>query len=207
MGGWDEQALNEVLGDIAKQDFGLAQITGTSAHVLDAIIDAQEAALAEAVRASDTTAGAAEPAHEGHVHAGPFAFADPQAEAPWMQQTAPRYDEPIEHVGVPATGARYAETPEAEAQRTQRVASYEPRVRHDTGLVEMILVYSIDDRNEAARLIGAARHVLGGDLKGAEVILRALRVLTAVLDAAPAGGTVDMSKIAAQAGWSPADAL
>jgi hypothetical protein len=124
----------------------------------------------------------------------------------WMSQTAPQFgDEPFEHDQVPATEARYAESAEQEATRAARIAGYQPRQGHDTGLVEMVLVYPLEDRNEAARLVAAARDVLGPDLKAAEVILRALRVLAAVLDNREAP-SVSLAQIARVAGWLHDDA-
>jgi hypothetical protein len=193
MGGWDETGLNEMLADLARNDFALAQVTGVSAAELDVILDAQESALADAVRSGNSAVT--------EVPIGQTPYGNPLDAAPWMAQTAPRYDEPIEHDQVPATGARFAESAEDEATRAARIASYQPRQGHSTGLVEMILVYPIDDRNEAARLVAAARDVLGADLKASEIILRALRVLSAVLDARETDRAVRMDAIARQAGW------
>lgn len=203
MGGWNEGDLEAMLADLARADFGLAQVTGTSAARLDEILDAAEASAAEALRASAN-------ASEVPIGQTPYGdrYADPAAEAPWMAQTAPRFDDaPIEHEQVPSTGARYAESEEDEATRAARIASYQPRQGHSTGLVEMILVYTVDDRNEAARLVSEARDVLGADLKASEVILRGLRVLAAVLSARETDRSVRMSELARRAGWDGPGAL
>lgn len=127
-----------------------------------------------------------------------------------LEQAIPAVDEveaaayrpppPIVHETVPATAAAYAETPEQEAAREQRIATYQPRVTE--GTAEMILVYSLDDRAEVQRLIGAAREVLGSDLKAAEVVQRALRTLVAVLDDRDRAEPVRMARFARAAGWT-----
>jgi hypothetical protein len=197
MGGWDEAALNTVLADIARDDFGLAQVTGTSAAQLEGILDAQEQGLKDMLAAASTAES-----EEAQYH--PQAYADPATEAPWMAQTAPRYDgdgDVIEHDQVPATGARYAESDEQQAERAARIAGYQPRTDANGGMVEMILVYPVDDRNEIARLVSAAREVLGRDMKSSEVLLRAVRTLVAVLDNRNAPEPIEMSIFAGAAGW------
>lgn len=102
---------------------------------------------------------------------------------------------------VPATDARYAETPEAEAARAERAAGQTPR--YASGLVEMILVYSEEDRAEVARLVSDCREALGADTKAAEVILRALRVLVAVVDNRDDPTPLSMAALCKHAGlWS-----
>lgn len=158
VGGWDEDALNELLTDLANEDYSLARATGWSEADLEALLDA-----------------------------GPDFSVD----------TA----EPVEHTGVPSTGARYAESQEQFEARSERLAAYEPRTAG--GLTEMVLVYPLEDRDEAARLIAAARGVLGSDLKGSEVVLRALRTMIAVLDNRHNPQPVTLSTIAKHAGWEP----
>lgn len=81
---------------------------------------------------------------------------------------------------VPATDARYAETPEQEDARREHAESLVPaRAR---GLTEMVLAYELDDRAEAERLITAAKRFLGRDIKAPDVVLRALRVLVVIGD-------------------------
>jgi hypothetical protein len=46
----------------------------------------------------------------------------------------------------------------------------------------MLLTYTIDDRDEVARLVAAAREALPSP-DAADVVLRALRILVAALDA------------------------
>lgn len=75
---------------------------------------------------------------------------------------------------VGPTAARYAESPEEEQARRDRVEAYEPR--HGGGdMTELILVMKVSDREEAGRLIGAIRG-RDGDLTAGEVVLYALRV-------------------------------
>lgn len=106
----------------------------------------------------------------------------------------------IVHDEVPATGARYAETLEQEAARGANIAAYRPAVDTSAGFTELILVYPVPDRDELARHVAAAREVLGADLRAAEVVLRAVRVLVAVLDARN-GGSVDWADLVRHAGW------
>lgn len=111
-------------------------------------------------------------------------------------------DEP-EHVhgDIPATDAQYAETEDQAAAREERTANHQARTA--TGLTEMILVYPVADRDEAVRHIGAARQVLGVDLRAGEVVLRALRTLMAILDGRDGPGPVDCARLARHAGWEP----
>lgn len=108
---------------------------------------------------------------------------------------------PIVHDTVPATGARYAETAEQQAARAEHIAGYQPRYDRSAGFAEMILVYAADDRDEAGRLITAAREVLGADARAADVVLRALRVLVTVLDGRHDPAPVDCARLARSAGW------
>jgi hypothetical protein len=106
----------------------------------------------------------------------------------------------IVHDDIPATQAGYAETPDEEARREERIAGYEPRAGAQTGFTEMILVYTNEDREEAGRLIAAARDVLGADMRAAEVVLRALRTLTVVLDCRHDPRPVDVKSLLRAAG-------
>lgn len=103
------------------------------------------------------------------------------------------------HEAVPATGATYAETADQEATRAAVVATQIPRAAQ--GLTEMILVYTEEDRAEVARQVTAVRTVLGGDLKVSEVVLRALRTLTAILDSRHDSTPVVCARLAKHAGW------
>lgn len=72
------------------------------------------------------------------------------------------------------TGARYAESPEEEEARRERIDSYEPR--HGGGdMTELILVMTVAQRTEAGSLIRTIRE-RDGDLTAGEVALYALRV-------------------------------
>lgn len=81
------------------------------------------------------------------------------------------------------TGARYAEEPDAMDERERRIAGYADR-KQAGALVEMILVFTADDRAEVGALLDDARKTLGDDeLRGADLVLRAVRILGAVLAA------------------------
>jgi ParB-like chromosome segregation protein Spo0J len=81
------------------------------------------------------------------------------------------------------TGARYAEDPEAMDEREQRIAGYADR-KQAGALVEMILVFTADDRAEVGALLDDARKILGDEeIRGADLVLRAVRVMGAVLAA------------------------
>lgn len=187
LGGWNEQELNTVLADLARDDFGLAQVTGYGASELEALMDAGLVTDPHLDPGLSTDTFADAGAHPDAIDRTRLPFYDP--------------DGVVEHDAVPRTGASYAETPEEQAAREARVAAYQPRQGHSTGLVEMILVFPIDDRNEAARLIATAREVLGPELKASEIVLRALRALTAVLDHREDDKPVRLGEIARHAGW------
>jgi hypothetical protein len=87
----------------------------------------------------------------------------------------------------PSTDAGYAEPPEAEAARADRLSKQTPH--YVQGLEEMILLLGGGDRAEATRLIAAAREWLGGHLSSGDVVLRALRALTVIGDERHTPGT------------------
>jgi ParB-like nuclease family protein len=79
---------------------------------------------------------------------------------------------------VGPTDARYAETPEEEAARRDRIESYEPRHSGTDGagaMTELILVMTVEQRQEAGRLIASIRGRDGDDLTAGAVVLYALR--------------------------------
>lgn len=99
--------------------------------------------------------------------------------------------DPVDEVdSVPSTDAAYSEDPDAEAERQARFDQFE--VKAAQGLVEMILVFTEDERAEVGRRLAALR-VEWGDtdrvLKASEVILRVLRERTG--DLADEAETVD----------------
>jgi hypothetical protein len=119
-----------------------------------------------------------------------------------MEELLARLDDPpLIHAAPPATNAAYAETPDEQAAREERIANYQPRAAAVEGFTEMILVYTQADRDEAGRLIAAIREVLGPELRGGEVVLRGLRTLTAVLDGRFDPTPVDCARLARHAGW------
>jgi len=81
--------------------------------------------------------------------------------------------EPVE-MPLGPSGARYAESPEEEAQRREKVASYEPRHGTTGAFTELILVMTLSDRTEAAGLVNAVRQ-RDGDLTAGQIVLAALR--------------------------------
>lgn len=79
----------------------------------------------------------------------------------------------VPEMPVQPTGARYAEAPEEEQARRDRVEAYEPR--HGGGdMTELILVMNVQDRQEASGLIAKVRE-RDGDLTAGQVVLYALR--------------------------------
>ncbi len=80
---------------------------------------------------------------------------------------------------VGPTDARYSESPEEEAARAERVEGYEPREAsfdHSSGaMTELILVMTVEQRQEAGRLIAAIRQRDGDDLTAGAIVLYALR--------------------------------
>lgn len=99
-------------------------------------------------------------------------------------------DDPVKELDdVPSTDAAYSEDPEDEAARQARFDEFE--VKAAQGLVEMILVFTEEERAEVGRLLAALR-VEWGDtdrvLKASEVILRVLRERAGALVIADAAG-------------------
>ncbi|MDT0377252.1 hypothetical protein RM572_00480 [Streptomyces sp. DSM 42041] len=86
----------------------------------------------------------------------------------------------VELPALPATEAHYAETDEEQAERAQASAHHTTHTAR--GVVEMILVYPLEDREEAARIIASTREVFGPEARASEIVLRALRALAALLD-------------------------
>lgn len=81
------------------------------------------------------------------------------------------------------TGATYSETDEQLASRQEVNSNY--RDRKDGGnLIEMILVFSTDERREVGELLDAARSAkgLGDDWRASDIILQSLRVFTAMAE-------------------------
>lgn len=85
-----------------------------------------------------------------------------------------------------------APTPDSDAQDDSPPPAPAPEPTEDdtpaptpapAPVAEMILAFNPDDRNEAAQLIAAIRTALGDDVKTADIVLRALRTLTAAVDA------------------------
>lgn len=109
---------------------------------------------------------------------------------------------PTVHETVPATGARYAETEEQMTVRSERIAAYQPAVDRAGGFTEVILVYPQVDRDEVGRLVEAARTVLGAELRAADIVLRSLRVLVAVMDGRHDTTPIELASLARHAGWT-----
>lgn len=190
LGGWDNDALSSIMQFVGTD---LADVAGFDTAAAVAVFD-----TAPAVPPSMFSSPAPAPAPLPQPAAPPGSpFTPTQAPAGgWPAANAwppqPAYanpdeddeddgDEVVVHGAVPATAATYAETPDEEAARAERLAQH--RTLAATGTAELTLVYPKPDRDEAVRLIGVARETLGADLPNSEVALRALRVLAAVLDA------------------------
>lgn len=161
-GTYDDRLLAEMLREIEDLDG-----TGYSPADLDDMLAELEPAGAPPVEDFTHNSGEALPVSTG---AAP-------APAPVPR---PAYEDVVELPEPPATDAQYAETEEEFAARSQRQASQTPHAVK--GVAEMVLVYPLDDRDEAARLIDSARDVFGHEARASEIVLRALRALVAVLD-------------------------
>lgn len=136
-GGWNQAVLDEILGDLARHDFDLAQVAGWDSAELEAIL---------------------------------------------------AQDDPVNELdAVPSTDAAYSESDDDEAARQARFDQFE--VKAAQGLVEMILVFTEEERAEVGRLLAALRAEWGDtDLKASEVILRVLRERAGSLVIADAAG-------------------
>lgn len=101
-----------------------------------------------------------------------------------------RLNQPL-HITDAPSGAEHSETPEEQSAREERVDGY--RDRKDGGnLVEMILVFTTDDRQEIGDLMDTARTALGnGGLRAADLALRGMRGMVALLE----GRTEDAANI------------
>lgn len=81
------------------------------------------------------------------------------------------------------TDARYAESPEEEQVRRDRVDSYEPRqVPGGGSAVELIVVMPVGDHQEATALIRSVRDRDGQALTAGQIVLYALRVHAGVTE-------------------------
>lgn len=192
LGGWDGDALTDILKAV---DSDLAAAAGFTGDELAGILAAFDTPVSLPPSMFSNPAAPPAPLPQPPGPPGsPFTPTTAPAggwPAPnaWPPQPAygPPEDDPdgeddvVVHGTVPATGAAYAETPEQEAARAARFAGR--TTREAAGTAELTLVFPKDDRDQAVRMIGAAREVLGHDLPNSEVVLRALRVLNSVLDA------------------------
>lgn len=82
---------------------------------------------------------------------------------------------------VPATDARYGETPEDEQARQEKFNGWTPR--YAKGMTEVILVYPEDVRTQVLELIEKGKAQLGGGLRNGDVVRGALLLLSEVIDA------------------------
>jgi ParB-like chromosome segregation protein Spo0J len=81
------------------------------------------------------------------------------------------------------TGARYAEDPEEEQARRERIESYEPRQTPAGGTaVELIVVMPVGDHQEATALIRSLRDRDGQELTAGQIVLRSLRAHSGVTE-------------------------
>ena len=105
---------------------------------------------------------------------------------------------------VPATDARYAESPEDEAQRQEKFDGWTPR--YAKGLTEVILVYPEDIRTEVLGLIAKIKTGLGcGDARNGDVVLGALRLMGEVVETGKRGDSHLEVGLALTLGAPPAD--
>jgi hypothetical protein len=103
-----------------------------------------------------------------------------------------RLNEPLHIGGGTPSDSKYSETEEEQQERAEINGGY--RDRKDGGnLIEMILVFSTEQREEIGNLMDQARGVLGNkEMRAADLVLMSLRVLNAVLD----GRTDDAVRLA-----------
>lgn len=95
-----------------------------------------------------------------------------RSEAP-MPDFADPHSEPLVLEAVPSTNASYAETPQQEAARAERQAAQTPRPY--SGLTELMLLYTEQEKGEVAMLLSTLRSFYGPDMKTSHVVLWALR--------------------------------
>lgn len=92
-----------------------------------------------------------------------------------------RLNQPL-HVSGSPTGAAYAETETEEAERENRIGGYVD-IKQGGAITEMILVFTVEQRDEAADLMDAIRGLLGdGEARAAELVLFALRAAVPALE-------------------------
>jgi ParB-like chromosome segregation protein Spo0J len=75
---------------------------------------------------------------------------------------------------VPATNASYAETPQQEAERAERQAAQTPRPY--TGLSELMLLYTPEEKAEVSELLTRLRKLHGHETRTPQLVLHALRI-------------------------------
>jgi hypothetical protein len=101
-----------------------------------------------------------------------------------------RLNEPLNITGT-NNGGEYNETDQEQQDRQDAVGGYTDR-KMGGNLVEMILVFTTGQREEVGRLMDSCRGMIGGEIRGAELILSSLRVHEAVLE----GRTADAIELA-----------
>lgn len=95
-----------------------------------------------------------------------------------------RLGEPLNITGAP-TGAGYSESDDEAAERQARTEGYRDR-KEGGNLVEMILVFSTDQRAEVGRLLDSVRGLVGDkEARAADLMLLALRVTIPLMEGRP----------------------
>lgn len=192
LGGWDGTELADLMRGV---DTDLAVAAGFTGDDLAGIMGALAAPPVLPPAVFSSPAPPPQLMRPAGAPPAPFTTPPPPGGWPaanaWPPQPAHGYadndpdgddDEVVVHGAVPATAAAYAETPEQEAARAEKFTT--AHTTHEAaGIAELTLVFPKADKDEAVRLVAAARADLGADLPNSEVVLRALRVLVAVLDA------------------------
>jgi ParB-like chromosome segregation protein Spo0J len=106
---------------------------------------------------------------------------------------------------VPATDARYSESPEDEAKRQEKFDTWTPR--YARGLTEVILVYPEDTRTEVLDLVERIKKgTSAADARNGDVVLGALRLLAEVCDARRRGDLMVDVETALTLGAPPREA-
>jgi hypothetical protein len=86
-------------------------------------------------------------------------------------------NEPVDVLTDVDTDAAHSENTDDAEARAGQLAGQTPQ--YASGLTEMILIYTVEDRAEASRLIGNARKMLGEAVTTSDIVLRALRLADA----------------------------
>ncbi|MBC9731157.1 hypothetical protein [Streptomyces sp. TRM68367] len=150
-GTYDEQALVELLAGLDEDLTGTGYSDADLEGLLSVLEDTEEEGLEEAYE---------EPAPRSR---------------PETQQA------PAEAPAAAAPSTTSPQAPNVQQLPAEGAATPAPAAPAPPGHVQMLLTYTPEDRDEAARLVDAVRELLP-DASTSDIVLRALRTLVAVLD-------------------------